>query len=115
MKIHGLVPTNLENHQDEAVSILRYYAEEFDRGLTSRADLAASLLKQAAQILEQTQRTLKDTEALCVSYQSVHRWSVTKDGHETLYVCRGNHDNGEGCEWEVWVPKKQVEDDQEDT
>lgn len=49
-KVNGYPPTNL--HATDAAAALRFYADKFAKGETKRWDLAAHLMKQAAEIIE---------------------------------------------------------------
>src|SRR5699024_7060222 len=41
--------------------------------------------------------------------RAVHRWSVDDVGNGILYVCRNEHDKGDACEWEPFVPLRRAE------
>lgn len=41
--------------------------------------------------------------------RSVHRWNVDDLGNGTLQVCRNEHEKGDPCEWETFVPINRAE------
>ena len=51
---------------------------------------------------------LLSQEAEIERLRSVHRWNIEKSGGN-LMVCRDNHNKGEACEWEIFVPVGRAE------
>lgn len=51
-------------------------------------------------------RMIRELQEQLIEAQRVHRWSVDNTGDGILYVCRNNHDKGDPCKWEAFVPLK---------
>lgn len=91
-----------DRHADAAARALRllpsHIAEKLNAAILANNDLK----DEAAAAIE---RLLAERDEA----RRVHHWSIDDTGYGTLHVCRNEHDKGDKCEWETFVPIARAE------
>lgn len=75
------------------------------RAAEARSALTTSILSRLTAAEAGREEAEKELNAL----RRVHRWNVEHLDGEVL-VCRNNHDRGEDCDWERFVPEERLTD-----
>lgn len=77
----------------------RNYQRAMTAAYEAREALTAAILSRLGEV--------EAAEKELATLRRVHRWNVEHSDGEVL-VCRNNHDKGEDCDWERFVPEERL-------